>query len=413
VRVAWLGPVGVEPGGVKYAALQLLEGLHRKGGIEIDCYIAASDSEVPASLAELPGIRLVCRPPRWHWNRSYSRNPLTAFVTGQAARGLVQRRLMELVAEEHARHPYDVLYQFSQIELFGARRLESALPPIVLHPEVHAAGELAWHRREDALAARGESLQKRIAARTVLRGRQLRQRRDIRLARRVIAPSRAFGSHLAADYGVPLDRISVVPNPIDLERFAPALAGRPNGHMPLRVLFVSRLSVRKGLELVTALSWRLVDLERVVRIEIIGNHTLWSDYRALIDDLHPDIASYLGPLDNAELPEVYAGADLVIQPSHYEPFALTVGEALATGTPVVVSSEVGAAESVDRGCCEVFPAGDLNAFEAAVRAMLERIRRGEKPGIARLARAEAQRLFSIDRVTEQVVGALESAQRTG
>jgi glycosyltransferase involved in cell wall biosynthesis len=150
-----------------------------------------------------------------------------------------------------------------------------------------------------------------------------------------------------------------------------------------------------------------------VRIEVIGNHSLWSDYRALLEDLNPAIASYEGALDNARVAEAYREADLVIQPSHYEPFALTVGEALASGVPIVASSEVGAAEGTNPECCAVFPVGDLDAFEGAVRGLVERIRQGEGPTLARLARADAERLFSVEDVSDRIMEALKKAIRNG
>jgi glycosyltransferase involved in cell wall biosynthesis len=411
MRIAWQGALGADGGGgVNYAALQVIQGLRSKG-VRLDCYVAGPADDVPAILREDPGIGLFLQPPRWAWDRWYSRNPLSAFVTGQAARGVSQRELARRLAREHARRPYDVLYQFSQIELFGIRSLRSPLPPIVIHPEVHAAGELTWHRREDRLAARGESRPRRLAARALLTARAFRQRRDIALARRAIAPSRVFASHLAADYGFPRDRISVVPNPIDLGRFAPPARSGDGRHSPVRILFVSRLAVRKGVELVTALSHRVADLAGDVRIEVIGDRSLWSDYRALMADLNPAVASYQGPFDNARLADAYREADLVVQPSHYEPFALTVGEALASGTPVVASSEVGATEGVSAECCAVFPAGDLDAFERAVRGLVDRIREGEGPALAVLARADAQRLFSVESVSAGIVDSLEAAIR--
>jgi glycosyltransferase involved in cell wall biosynthesis len=413
MRIAWKGPLAAEGGGVAYAGLQLVQGL-RAAGVEIDCYLSIPLAKVPAVLREAAGIRLFCRPPRWEWDRWYSRTPMRAFVSDQVARGLAQRRLTKLIAEEHGRRPYDVLYQFSNIELFAARRLNGALPPIVVHPEVHAAGELVWHRREDGLAARAETRQRRLAVRAVLATRAARQLRDARLIRRLIAPSNVFAGHLASDYRIPLDRISVVPNPIDLDRFAPVRSASRNGHgRPVSVLFVSRLSTRKGVDLVVELSQRLADLAGEVCIDVVGDRSLWSDYRPLLADLRPGVGSYAGPLDSDGVAERYARADLLIQPSWYEPFALTVGEALASGIPVVASSEVGAAEGVDRACCAVFPAGDVDAFEAAVRELVDRIRRGEGAAISKLARSEAQRLFAIDRVADGVVHALALAAVEG
>lgn len=409
MRIAWQGPLAAEGGGAAYVGLQVLQGL-RSLGVEVDCYTTRKPADMPAAVREDSGIVMHSKPARWEWNRWYSRDPLSAFVTGQSANGLAQLALARLIAEEHRRRPYDILYRFSQIELFGVRRLRSALPPIVVHPGVHAAGELAWHRREDALAARTEARQRRLAVRAMLIGRAARQRRDIRLVRRVISPSHVFASHLSCDYGIPLDHISVVPNPIDLHRFVPRPSLSSNGHnRPITLLFVSRLSVRKGVDLVVGLSRRLEDLAGQVRIEVIGNPTLWSDYGALLEDLNPAIAHYTGPLADGPLAEAYANADALIQPSKYEPFALTVGEALACGVPVVASDEVGATEGVDRGCCSVFRSGDLSAFEASVRALVARISNGAKPSMSRLARTEAQRLFSPERVAQGVVESLNAA----
>jgi glycosyltransferase involved in cell wall biosynthesis len=91
-----------------------------------------------------------------------------------------------------------------------------------MHPQVHAAGELAWHRREAALSAEVEPRSRRGAARTMLAARARLQRRAVHRARLVVAPSARFASDLAADCGVAPQRIRVVPNPIDLERYRPA-----------------------------------------------------------------------------------------------------------------------------------------------------------------------------------------------
>ena len=146
-----------------------------------------------------------------------------------------------------------------------------------------------------------------------------------------------------------------------------------------------------------------------MRIEIIGDRSLWSDYRALLADLNPGVAVYRGELDATSLAAVYADADALIQPSKYEPFALTVAEALASGIPVVASDQVGAAEDIDPRCCTVFRSGDLDAFESAVRGVIVRLENGARPAISRLARSEAQRHFSAEHVADRVAESLEKA----
>jgi glycosyltransferase involved in cell wall biosynthesis len=404
VRIAWIGPTPSGEGGVPYVATQLLRGLARAGA-EIDCFLGVSAEEIPDELRGQEGLRFVLRPNRWRWGSWYTRTPLLAFCSGAVFRLRTQRTLAQSIAHRHAVEPYDVVYQFSQSELGGLRRLRKSLPPIVIHPETHAAGELAWHKREAALARRAEPLARRVAARTMLAARAAVQRRDLPRADRVIAVSRCFAKHLAADYGIPGERLGVVVNPIDLDRFRPTSGDAPRG--PVKLLYVSRMSVRKGVDLVVELSHRLSDLQGQMEIVVIGGPTLWSDYRKLLADLNPEVGTYAGEQPPEALGRLYHEADAVLQPSQYEPFALTVGEALASGTPVIASDEVGAAEDVDPRVCLVFPRGDLDLFERAVRSAVEDARAGAGPNLSALARTEAERLFAPDIVAGVLLQELE------
>jgi glycosyltransferase involved in cell wall biosynthesis len=218
--------------------------------------------------------------------------------------------------------------------------------------------------------------------------------------------SKLFGEQLIADYGVDPRRVALIRNPIDLEELRPAV--RPRRAGPWRLAFVSRMSARKGVDLIVELSHRLSDMEGEVVIELVGDHTLWSDYRPLLADLHPRIARYLGPMPWRQVVAFVAETDILLQPAKYEPFGLTIAEALALGVPVVASDAVGAVEDVSAECCTVVAAGDIDALEQGVRSMLERIRRGEGPAISRTARTEAERLFAPDLVATSILELLST-----
>jgi glycosyltransferase involved in cell wall biosynthesis len=385
LRIAFLSPSPSDAGGVTYAANVLLRALVAEG-VEIDLYATAC----PPSLVGLPGLRPVLEPVEHGRSfRLLRRAPLLTFIWGQTRRALAQRRLASRLVEEHRRKPYDAVYQFSQPELLALRSRRTALPPIVVHPEVHAAGELAWHRSEDELVRRCEPRVRTTAIRTMLSVRSALQRRDLSSVAAVICPSAGFARELAQDYGIRERCLHVVPNPVDLERFTPTTPSR----RPREIVFVSRMSVRKGVEMVVELSRRLDDLAGSVGLVIVGDMTQWSDYRPLLASLNPRVAEYRGYVEPSEMPALLAGASLLVQPSHYEPFALTVAEALASGTPVVVSDKVGAGEWLDESCAAVFPVGDVDAFEQAVRTMLRRIEQSETP-IRERAREAAERSFA-------------------
>lgn len=408
MKIAWIGatPSPSWPGvaGAAWLIVQRLANL----GCALDLYLDTEPADIDPALRGLPGLRLVHANPHWQWSRWYSRTDLTATASGLAARSIARRRLASSLVAQHSLHPYDVVYQFSTIESFGLRASVTRLPPIVLHPSVHIAGELRAWRSEAALVRACEPRHRRFAVPPLLAGRTWRQRRDIRLAREVIAISSTFSDSLCRDYGLDEARVRVIPYPVDLEAFRPS-------HMPLddriRILFIGRISTRKGIDRLVWLSHRLDDLRGKVQLLVAGGQTLWSDYRPLLSGLNPHIAQYIGILSPLEIQGILPTAHLLFVPSTYEPFALSAAEALSCGVPVVSSDQVGATEQVASSCSWRFPSNNLPAMEAAVRQAIEVAGSSRNPAVRAKARFEAERLFSPDRVASAVRGVLGEASK--
>lgn len=347
----------------------ILEQLAQRG-CSIDCYVPTSAHfEATDDIASIEGVRVIEGRSSFRFGRWYSRTPLTKMASFQIFQALSRRRLATVLAIEHELAPYDVLYQCSSIESFGLPSDRRALPPLVLHPSVHAAGELRWLRAERSIAEATSGSLRAAGVRSWMAIRATRQRRDIRLADRVLALSEAFAALLIQDYSVDPTRVSVVGNAIDLRTFVPS--SEPP-LVPETIVVLGRVVVRKGIEDVVELSHRLSDLAGRIQLIVVGEGSLWSDYRSLLADLDPSVASAPGRMERAEIVELLGRSRLLIQASHYEPFGLTVGEALACGTPVVATEAVGAAEGLDESVCTVVPIGDVDALEAAVRAELNR-----------------------------------------
>ncbi len=106
-----------------------------------------------------------------------------------------------------------------------------------------------------------------------------------------------------------------------------------------------------------------------------------------------DNIRFAGFRNQTEVPSFFALASLFVLPSRHEPWGLIVNEAMASGCPVVVSSEVGAAaDLVEPGVTGfVFPAGDVDALAAAlVQALADPAR------LAQMGTAAGQRMVSWD-----------------
>lgn len=399
MRIAWIGGIDVG-GGVSGMSEVLLEGLLRHG-IQVDCYY--SFGNVPERLREIQNLTVIHIAPEWEWGRWYSRG-VGAFLSSSLARMQAHNRLCDLLIENHARQPYDCIFQFSQTELFKLGQNLDKLPPIVIFPCVHAAGELRWHRRESAYALKSENFAIHYLVRAFLTYRSWVQKRQAHKPALIIGMSQRFNDLIAVDYSISPERQAVIHNPIHpQESTAVQIADEAaNQRSVIKLLFISRISVRKGLEYIVELSQRLDDLAGEVQIDVIGGWTLWSNYCKHLEELNPNIARYLGGMSHADTMATYDTADILLAPSLYEPGGIVVGEALSKGVCVVASDAVGSAEVIDGDCHRPFPAGDMDEFERQVRQLIADLKT-RRQELRQSAREQAQKNFAPDKIVRDLV----------
>jgi glycosyltransferase involved in cell wall biosynthesis len=363
----------------------LLEGILGEG-VQVDLFTQDDPAQMPPAIVSHPSLTLVRVVSKWQWDRWYSRKPFMAFVSGTIVRTREHGRLCEMLIERHRQEPYDAIVQISQTELFKLGRHRKELPPIIVYPCVHTAGELRWHRRESAYARQSESALMHYLVRAFFIFRAAVQKRELRKPALVLGMSRRFNELISKDYDIDPARQGVLYHPIATAG-APLSPTRPMPGRKLTILYIARISVRKGVEQIVELSKRLDDLADRIEIQVIGDRTQWSDYRGHLKELNPRTATYVGGLNHEKTMAAYDAADILVLPSMYEPGGIVVGEALSRGLCVVVSDEVGSAELVREECCRHFPAGDADAFERATRKLIEDLA-AEQPRLRELAAAE-------------------------
>jgi D-inositol-3-phosphate glycosyltransferase len=222
----------------------------------------------------------------------------------------------------------------------------------------------------------------------------------------VLATCRDEADELAA-LGVPAGQVTVVPCGVDVEHFTPAGDGTPrrsaSGRGGFRVLSVSRLVPRKGVDTVIAALGRL---PRDVELTVAGGpgaDRLDDDpevrrLRALAARTGvADRVTFLGAVAHDALPGLYRDADAVACVPVYEPFGLVPLEAMACGRPVVAAAVGGLADTVVDGVTgHHVPAGDPAAVAAALDALRAHPRRARAFGRAGRRRAVAE--YGWDRV---------------
>jgi UDP-glucose:(heptosyl)LPS alpha-1,3-glucosyltransferase len=195
---------------------------------------------------------------------------------------------------------------------------------------------------------------------------------------RIVAIAEAGRREIQALYGVAPERIAVVYNGVDLLRFHPdnrvryrapvrAAAGIPADAYTL--LFVGSGFARKGLA--TAIEAFAAFGDRASRLLVLGKGDV-RDYQALAARL--GVAERIVWLGARADPERwYAGADVVVLPSRYEPFGNVHLEALASGVPVIASDRAGGAEVITEGVTgAVVKPTDAGAITSALERLRER-----------------------------------------
>ncbi len=219
-----------------------------------------------------------------------------------------------------------------------------------------------------------------------------------RLLAQRIAVSREAARYVSAHFPGPYE---VIPNGVDLERFATARM-RPVPPAGRVILYVGRLDPRKGLRLL------LAAFERVRRggagpgaelwLAGAGPEAGWLARRAARRGLPVRL---LGAVARAELPRLYAGADLFVAPAtDGESFGINLLEALASGTPIVAARIAGYAETLGGDdAARFFRPGDEADLAAGIGDLL-----GDRAARARLRAAGLRRAeaFAWPRVVERV-----------
>lgn len=118
----------------------------------------------------------------------------------------------------------------------------------------------------------------------------------------------------------------------------------------LSLLFLSRLHPKKGLPvLFEALALLRGHFNVMARLRVVGDGP--DEYVAELTDLAKRLGvlehiEFVGFLQGEAKAQALAEADVFVLPSYQENFSLAAAEALAVGTPVVVSDQVGIAEEI-------------------------------------------------------------------
>ena len=196
-------------------------------------------------------------------------------------------------------------------------------------------------------------------------------------ATEVIVNSNYMKNHVQGLFGLPFDKINVIPNGINLTNFN----GVDRDYDFRRqyamdnekiILYVGRLVYEKGVQHLISAMPKILENYHDAKLIIAGKGGMLDELKGQAEAIGLSNKVYFtGYLNSKQVQKMYKCADVAVFPSTYEPFGIVALEAMLAGVPTVVSDIGGLNEIVDHGINGMKSyAGNCNSIADSVISLL-------------------------------------------
>lgn len=228
----------------------------------------------------------------------------------------------------------------------------------------------------------------------------------------VIAISQVIAENVRCTHPISPEKVGVVHHGLDLTLFRNLEAGRKRvrnefgfAETDIVVGTIGRLQEGKGHLEFLEMARRIAEQWPEARFLLVGESTYGERHRArAIYNKAKEINlgnCLVMPGFRNDVPDVLAAIDIFTFPSHAEAFGLVVIEAMAAGLPIISSNCDGVLDIITNGVTGMLvPPKDVDQLTNAVEILLKHPNKRMQYG--RMARKEAERRFTIDKMVNQV-----------
>ena len=217
------------------------------------------------------------------------------------------------------------------------------------------------------------------------------KRRFLNAGNGFIVPGQSSAEYLLG-YGISSSSIFTAPNAVDVELFSKhAILARRDasvhrtalGLPPRYYLFVGRMVPEKGIfDLVEAYGRLAPEIRAAVGIVFIGEGSARSRLERQASAIAPGAVLFPGFVHREELAIYYALSDMLVFPTHTDPWGLVVNEAMSCGLPVIISRAAGCAADLVRDGWNgrVVQAGNVKQLSSVMTELLQNTEMLEQMG---------------------------------
>ncbi|MDX3925424.1 MAG: glycosyltransferase family 1 protein [Shinella sp.] len=226
---------------------------------------------------------------------------------------------------------------------------------------------------------------------------------------------------LIEDYGLKPSRVHMIPPGYDDNRFFPVssasreMARQRYGFQGKTVLALGRLATNKGYDLLidgfSVLAER--EPEAILHLALGGEH-LDEHETAILNQLRQQVkylgleekVQFAGFVADEDLADYYRAADLFVLSSRYEPFGMTAIEAMASGTPTIITVHGGLFRAVSYGRHALF-ADPFDKYDLGI-TMMKPLKHPRLYGrLSRMGAHKARSLFTWTGIAQQLIALVE------
>ncbi len=364
--------VSPEPaGGVELAVLSLAKELHRLGH-RVEVLTGSWGGDGAGAYG---GVRLIPAEFAGVMGRTYRRTSLS----------LLRQLGFIPAALRCCRGEYDVYHGHVYSSGFVALVLAKLRGGVAVNT-VHGSYYPVWHRIAPPHVAAAYRAGERVVAPALAR-----------LCGVQIHTATYFAEQLLR-WGVPEEKVCVIPNGVDPEVFSPEVEPAEAHELP--VVFTARRLVRKtGVDVLLRAAVRVLE-ERECLFVVAGD----GPERGALERMARELGvhgsfRFLGAVPHGELPGYLAMADVVAVPSIIEATSLFVLEAMAMQKPVVATRVGGIPEVLSEREGVLVEAGDHEGLARALVTLLED--ESLRAELGRRARERVLREFTWRRVARR------------